>query len=231
MTHNPEILPPEQIALAMNQVMQSRRTVKISGDMDDLPNIPDSFYRKVQESMKIAGWAPFHFCAHHDYRQGEMSSPVPWRFYSLDQNNCVRLAKAIIAHPDLGLDEQSGVVKMLAACGSLVMVTWLPEPEDSTRASGPARHIMMDEEHLAAAAAATQNLLLAAKARKIDTYWSSGGMLRDWECLEMCGIPVQEKLLGAIFMSPEKHNRVGVHTGKLRDQRGASDQWMTSVII
>lgn len=231
MTQNPEILPPKHIVLAMNQVIQSRKTVKVFGDLDVVPELPKSFNRKVQESMKIAGWAPFHFCAHHAYRQGEMNSPVPWRFYSLDQGNCIRLAKAMIEHPELGLDEQSGVVKMLAGCGSLVLVTWLPEPDDSARASGPARHIMMDEEHLAAAAAATQNLLLAAKSRQIDTYWSSGGALRDWECLELCNVPVEQKLLGAIFMYPESFNRDGAVRGKLRDQRGTSNQWMTSVTI
>ena len=120
---------------------------------------------------------------------------------------------------------------MLAGCGALVLVTWLPEPDDSERGRGEAHRTMMDEEHLAAAAAATQNLLLATKARKINTYWSSGGVLREWECFELCKIPVQEKLLGAVFMSPEVTKKVVARPGHLRDRRGPAHHWMTSVSI
>ncbi|PIE00748.1 MAG: nitroreductase [Thiothrix nivea] len=219
------------IALAVDQVIQARKTVKALGDIHHPPEIPEGFYREVQAAITMASWAPFHFPAHEAHLRDDLDSPVPWRFYTLNQNNCLRFARSILAQPELETDEDSGIIRMMAACGALVLVTWLPEPEDSFRARDAARRTFIDEEHLAATAAATQNLLLAAKAREIDSYWSSGGVLRDWACFEMCGIPLQEKLLGAIFLFPELPDHLDVRSGKLRDRRGSPQQWMRWVDI
>lgn len=160
-----------------------------------------------------------------------MDSPVPWRFYPLNQRNCLRLGHKLLAEPELDLEPESTIIRLLGACGAMVMVTWLPEPDDSMRAQDAARRVHLDEEHLAAASAATQNLLLAAKARGMDSYWSSGGALRDWECFDMCDIPPQQKLLGAIFLFPELPKHIKVRKGGLRDKRGQPEQWMRWVTV
>lgn len=233
MTRSRSALSPNQLILAISQVMQSRKTVKALGDIHNPTHVPEDFPQKIQTAMSLAGWAPFHYPAHSTHTDRSMSSPVPWRFYSLNKKNCLRLARSIMGSPELETDESSKIIQLLASCGSLVMVTWLPEPDESTRASDPARRTHIDEEHIAAAAAATQNLLLAAKAQGVDSYWSSGGVLKDWECFDMCGIPVREKLLGAIFMFPEQlnNNELDIREGGLRDRRGSPDEWMSWIDI
>lgn len=231
MTQHLEMLSASQLESAVDQVIQARKSVKMIGDVDAVLEVPDGFFTEVQEAMKVAGWAPFHFTAHASHLNREMNSPVPWRFYALDQKNCLSLINTLIAHPDLGMDKNAAILRMVAAYGALVLVTWLPEPDSSSSPEEAERRALKNEEHVAATAAATQNLLLAATARNIDTYWSSGGALREQACFEICKIPAQERLLGAIFLAPEMSGRDGVRPGKLRDKRGTPDQWMTSVII
>lgn len=56
-----------------------------------------------------------------------------------------------------------------AASGALVLVTWLPEPEEegltAKRATQQQKQQKMNEAHVAGASAATQNLLLSVEAR------------------------------------------------------------------
>lgn len=231
MTQRSVGLTPSQLALAVDQVIQTRKSVKVIGDVENIPEIPENFFAEVQAVMKVAGWAPFHFTAHDSHLDREMNSPVPWRFYALDQQNCLRLIDTLIAHPDLGMSKNTAILRMIAAYGALVLVTWLPEPENDASEEEAARRVLKNEEHVAATAAATQNLLLAATARNIDSYWSSGGALREQACFEICRIPTQERLLGAVFVAPEMPDREGVRPGKLREMRGEPEQWMTSVII
>ena len=231
MTQNSESLAANILEQAVDQVIQARKSVKVVGDVDNIPEIPEGFFAEVKEAMKVSGWAPFHFTAHNNHLDRDMNSPVPWRFYALDQANCLRLIDALITHPGLGLTKSAAILRMIAAYGALVLVTWLPDPEATNTPEDSARRELKNEEHLAAAAAATQNLLLAATARNIDSYWSSGGVLREPETFELCQIPQQERLLGAIFLAPEMPGREGVRPGKLRESRGEADQWMTSVAI
>ena len=231
MSQSTEALSASILEKAVDQVIQARKSVKVIGDVDAIPEIPEGFFAEVQEAMKVSGWAPFHFTAHNSHLDRDMNSPVPWRFYALDQANCLRLIDALIAHPELGLTKNAAILRMIAAYGALVLVTWLPDPESTSSAEEMARRELKNEEHIAAAAAATQNLLLAATARNIDSYWSSGGVLREAASFELCQIPQQERLLGAIFLAPEMPEREGVRPGKLRELRGNPDQWMTPVRI
>ena len=231
MTQSTQSLSAGQLETAVDHVIQARKSVKVVGNVDVVPEITEGFFAEVQEAMKVAGWAPFHFTAHESHLGRDMNSPVPWRFYALDQSNCLRLIESLIAHPELGLTKSAAILRMIAAYGALVLVTWLPDPDNNSSAEEVARRELKNEEHVAAAAAATQNLLLAATARNIDSYWSSGGVLREGATFELCKIPKQERLLGAIFLAPEMPSRDGVRPGKLRELRGTPDQWMTSVTI
>ncbi|RVU84857.1 hypothetical protein EOL70_10265 [Leucothrix sargassi] len=152
-----------------------------------------------------------------------MDSPVPWRFYALKQSDCLNLAEHLIASGDVK-SEQAGIIRMLSAAGSLVLTTWLPEPDHLPPETIEHRNM----EHIAAASAAIQNLLLSATARNIQTYWSSGGALGRQTCFELCGIPSREKLLGAIFMFPQAAVRsLQAKPGSMRDKRGEPNQWRT----
>ncbi|MGB1311063.1 MAG: nitroreductase family protein [Leucothrix sp.] len=231
MTQSPEMLSSSQLTLGVDHVIKARKSVKVVGSIDNIPTIPEGFFGEVQAAMQVAGWAPFHFTAHDSHLNRDLNSPVPWRFYALDQENCLRLIDKLMAHPMLGMDKNTAILRMIAAYGALVLVTWLPEPSTSLNDEEAARKALKNEEHIAATAAATQNLLLAATARNMDSYWSSGGALREPACFELCGIPEQESLLGAIFLAPDMPEREGVRPGKLRDKRGTPDQWMKSVSI
>lgn len=230
MTQSPQALSSSQLEQAVDQIIQTRKSVKALGDVDNVPDIPAGFFAEVQAAMQVAGWAPFHFTAHESHLERAMNSPVPWRFYALDQANCLRLINALLEHPDMTLTKSTGILRMIASYGALVLVTWLPEPESNEQEA--ARAALKNPEHIAATAAAIQNLLLAATARDMDSYWSSGGVLREQVCFELCGIPPQERLLGAVFLAPEMPaDREGVKPGKLREERGAPEQWMTAVQI
>jgi nitroreductase len=231
MTYNPPTLSPSYMALAIDHIIQARKTVKALGDIHNPSKIPENFLQRVNDAMCIAGWAPFHYPVHESHCKRSMNSPVPWRFYSLNQASCLKLADCIIQSSANKVNEKHNIIRMMGACGAMVLVTWLPEPKNSQRAKNEEARVMINEEHLAAASAATQNLLLSAKAREIDSYWSSGGILNDSECFKLCGIPAQEKLLGAIFMLPELTQDIDVRAGKMRNKRGNNKQWMKWISI
>lgn len=210
------------LPLAVDQVIRNRRTRKVLGSLQKPAHIPPGFRELVAESVRIAGWAPFHYPANKIHHQGELDSCVPWRFYALEQNDCLVLARCLLEKNTGNVSEDSTIVRMLAAAGSVVLTTWLPEPKTTELA------LHMNEEHLAAASAAVQNLLLAGEARGIQTYWSSGGVLASSECFNLCGIPATQKLLAAVFMFPSpEDSSMDVIEGKLRNRRGEPGGWST----
>lgn len=224
MTYLHSIPLPRDSVLAVDQVIRNRRTRKVLGHLHSPAHIPHGFREQVEAAVRIAAWAPFHYPANKIHQQHALDSCVPWRFYALAQADCLTLAHCLLKKGAGNITPTSSIIRMLAAAGSVVLTTWLPEPETHQQAK------QMNEEHLAAAAAAVQNLLLAGEARGIQTYWSSGGILASGECFELCGIPSNQKLLGAIFMFPPQADATAtVHEGKLRDHRGAPDSWRTWV--
>ncbi len=188
---------------------------------------------QVDESVTAAGWAPFHYAAHAVHRRGDLGAIVPWRMYVLDDPACRGLLAFLDAQEDVEpwtSARTSKIPRMLAAAGALVLVTWLPDPPPP--AAEPSRALVIDDrnaEHLAAASAATQNLLLAATARGLASYWSSGGMLRERALLDRCGVAPGQPLLAAVFLFPEPSEGDEFVTGKLREKRGAREGWVTRV--
>lgn len=210
----------QECATAVDHVICNRRTRKVLGHLDAPAFIPPGFREQVEEAIQVAGWAPFHYPANRIHQRHQLDSCVPWRFYALDQQGCLTLAHCLLEKQAGSISPESTIVRMLAAAGTLVLATWLPEPDTHRQAK------QVNEEHLAAAAAAIQNLLLASEARCIQTYWSSGGALASSECFELCGIPSNQKLLGAIFMFPRLQSAdAEIHEGKLRGRRGTPDSW------
>jgi len=230
---------------AVDAAIRARRTVKVFHDPDaPAAKIPAGFNQSVEAILDVAGWAPFHKAAHARHRQGDQASIVPWRFHWFDAHACHALIRRIEAlsktvdEPIWQSAPKSKIPKMLSAAGAMVLVTWLPDPEPTTlpgqvEAARRAEHQLRNDEHLAAAAAASQNLLLAATARGMASYWSSGGVLRTERALELCGILTDQSLLGAIFLFPEPLGAEGEDyvTGKLRDLRGPVEGWSRRVEV
>lgn len=207
----------------VDRAIQNRKTVKL---LSDTPGDSNLEAEVIDSLLSTAGWAPFHRPASKVHQENSaLNSKVPWRFYLLDGPTCRTLRERLIQEGD-----ETKIPKMLATAATLVQVTWLPNPKTSSEA----KHYdptLENMEHIAAASAAVQNLLVAATARDIQTYWSSGGGLRIPENMKRLGIPDTEILLGSIFLFTQVPEGSIANSGKLRDQRGEVTSWAKRVAL
>jgi nitroreductase len=163
----------------VERVIRSRRTRKaFSGAPVDRA--------AVERLLDGARWAPNH-------RLTE-----PWRFYALDQAATARLiaflraSPAITSVPDAAKAEAklAKLIGRLPKAGALILVTWV-------RAADAA----IDLEDHAAAAAAVQNLLLAATAMGLASFWSTSAALVHPLTLRWCGAdPAREGVVGCVWL-------------------------------
>jgi nitroreductase len=227
----PDSLARSQFIDAVDHALRQRKSAK--AQRDPLACSPDhtpaDFFDQVRAAVEVAGWAPFHKVAHKEaHFGGALDSVVPWRFYLLDAAACCRVVAYLRAQAEANPDSvwskawQSKIPKLLAGAGALVLVTWLPDP-----AEGGGAPTLTDNniEHIAAAGAAVQSLLLAAEARAMHTYWSSGGILATPMLFERLGVPLNQKLLAAVFLAPESGAYDAIEGGGLRDKRGGVEHW------
>ena len=163
--------------------IRSRRTVKdFTGAALDRPTL--------ETLLDAARWAPTH-------RLSE-----PWRFAVLDQATIARLSAWLATQPQIrdtpdtakGPAKLAKLLERLPTLGALIQVTWV-------RATDPE----VDREDLAATAAATQNLLLAATAVGIGSFWSTNPALGHPDTQRWCGSdPVSEGFLGSLWLGIAK---------------------------
>lgn len=181
----------------------------------------------VNELVALAGHAPFHRACEDSHRQGQLDGIEPWRLHILDAANCRQLI------PWLPEENAGKIPSMLAAADALIMATWLPSAGAVTPMSDePGFAVTLTNvEHIAAASAAIQNLLLAATARGIRNYWSSGGVLRLPRVFSQLGIPANQILLGAIFLFPQEIGDAELATSKLRELRTTPEHWSRWVTV
>lgn len=224
----------------IDNVIRERKTAKILNNELNCQAlstvIASEIKTALEEITEIAGWAPFHKPAHKaTHLDGDSTSIVPWRFYVLEKSACCALLDFIKSkandEPDSIRAKKLGssVPKMLAACGALIQVTWLPNPSDK------GDEITFDQgniEHVAAASSAVQNLLLAAQARGLHNYWSSGGaLMRHADTYNLLGIPNNQELLGSIFLTHPDQTFDKNLAGSLRDKRGIVADWTKWVTL
>lgn len=206
-----------ETARIVEQVIRARRTAKVLS-AEPLP--ATGARETVEELVAAAGWAPFHKPAAKAHAEaGSLPSIVPWRFHLLDAPACRELRRVLLERSD-----RSKIPRMLAAAAALVQATWLPNPPKGP-VTGLFEATEENMEHVAAAGAAVQSLLLAATARGIATYWSSGGVLRTPEAFGWMGIPAGEVLLGSVFLFPAECPGAEVAPGAHRDRRGSPADW------
>lgn len=233
MSQPPSNQPRAEFIAAVDHVIRDRRTLKVMRDpnecQDLTADVAADLYAAVRDSIEVAGWAPFHKPAHKDAHLGQgLSSVVPWRFYVLEKPVCcallARLKSLAQAQPDTKWSRawESKIPRILSGSGAVVLATWLPDPSPT---GGAAELSENNQEHIAAASAAVQNLLLAAEARGLRTYWATGGILKDTEVFAWLGIPANQILLGAIFLTPTELPHDALETGSWRDKRGAPSNW------
>jgi nitroreductase len=204
-----------------DQSILNRKTTKVLTEVD-LPT--KDINQTLADLVKLAGMAPFHRACDEAHRSDTALRGIePWRFHLVDAANCRRLKRRI------PLENAGKIPAMLAAADALILATWLPNL--CTDVAGLFDPTLANMEHIAATSAAVQNLLLAATARGISTYWSSGGILRDAEVFRMLGIRDCEVLLAAIFLFPTETGTAEVVGSKLRAHRCQAANWSRSVAI
>ena len=214
----------EPLFEAVARVIENRKTLKVLGD----PNAPLTISaaeavigdRQVQDALQRAGMAPFH------YDRGVETIAEPWRAHVLTHVCCRSLAKQLPDWLDIGASAGK-LAAMLAACGSLVIVTWLPQFRQA--ADTKPEQWDVDDEHLAAASAMVQSLLLLLTARGMGTYWSSGGVLKLPAVQQRLGIPPEEKLLAAVFVEYPETMSIDVERKPGKHRASRSSRWIRQV--
>ena len=224
-------------ARTVPEVIAERRTTKHFVDpaarQDRLVPLSNVERSTLEHLLEVAGQAPFHKPADNEtHCSGTLKSPVPWRFHVLEPDACVALVSwlerqaATEAQPWIRA-WSSKIPALLSAAGATIIVTWLPNPSDRDGLEFSHANI----EHVAAAGAAVQNLLLMAESENWDSYWSSGGALREPETFEKLGISTAEKLLGAIMLTPRNRVTDKSVSGGLHDKRGQVSDWSRKVSL
>lgn len=237
--------------LGFERLVRSRKTTKVLAE-HDWPTTNGK--ELIERIVACAGWAPFHRACENIHRSSEwntdtqLSGIEPWRFHLVNSENCRRLRTITNT-----MEAAGKIPAMLASAEALAIATWLPNAPQQSKSeeygsleSTHSRTGVADAdseyfeatlenvEHIAAAAAAVQSLLLAATAAGLQNYWSSGGVLRSPEVLTRLGIPLNQRVLGAVFLFPAAatHSPPAQIVGsKLRDNRGAFPAWSRWVSI
>ena len=204
--------------------LKTRRTYKVIGDLR-APVSKSSLDKKSADALLNASAnAPFHYTCDRSHKS-DLSSSVPWRVHKLQAGDCNKLKDFLIASGDM-----TKVPNMLSAAEFLFQVTWLPD-EDTiiNRDAGKNEQAFMgtlrNMEHIAAASAFIQSLLLVAEEKKFMTYWSSGGVLKSAQVFEVLDIPLNQLLLGSIFLFSKDIEHAEVKQGAMKDARGEVDDW------
>ena len=130
----------------------------------------------------------------------------------MDGEACRKLAGYFEEHEIAG----GKIINMLKAAQTLIQVTWTPEKVENDSLVAESTNI----EHIAATSAAIQNMLLTATSLDYENYWSSGGMLKEEGFLELLGIPLDEKLLGSVFLFDKDTSGFKTKKGALRGRQG-----------
>lgn len=227
--------PNSDLPALIANVIQARATFKVIAPPEAAVQFSaaerEPLDQLVDASIKQAGWAPFH------YDRGSDGIAEPWRVDWLKQDACRHVAGNMADwFPDLKPNNK--LTGMLSACGSLILVSWLPQFEGAIAGNTErAAQRQTDEEHLAATAAYVQNLLLLLTAQGLGTYWSSGGQFREETMFSQLGLQHSGRLLAAVFVdytpkiSAQGTEQLERIPGKHRDRRSPTHAWLSEIQI
>lgn len=208
----------------LNYVLSKRRTLKILSNKPLDIQISSQIKEDINEMIYVAGKAPFHYPASKNNNlDNKLNSVAPWRFYIIDSENCRKLSKY---YSDNKI-EGGKIIKMLNCATVLIQATWIPE-NNSSKLELSQKNI----EHVAATSAAIQNLLLSATNKDYESYWSSGGTLRNDEFKSLLKIPINEQLLGSLFLFKDvDEENIQKISGAWRNKQGNNNDYSTYVAI
>ena len=157
----------------------------------------------VEELCRLATWAPNH------------KKTWPWRFAHFAGEGRRRLGETMVADmvaADFGDEGKREKTK----------TKYLRTP--ATLVVGCARHEneMLHAENRDAVAAGIQNILLAATARGLATFWSTPALTSPPKVLDLCGFAPSDRLVGVIYLGwptsePLAPPRPEVHVKRVND--------------
>lgn len=215
----------ENTVATVDEVIRARRTEKIlaNDNFDWQPSKEDlsTGDRAVESALDVARWAPFH------YPRDLQQQVEPWTVRWLRRDACLTFASKMPEwHGQLAAGHK--FPKLFRACGSCVIVSWLP----NTEMHPEKKRLQVNEEHLAATAAFVQNFLIALEARNLGSYWASGPVVLEGGIPDRLGLQDKEKVTAVVFV----HYRgstpdVGLDRleGKLRKSRDPEMGWLKAV--
>ncbi len=222
-------IPNDSLYQAVRTVIRRRKTSKVLGSLEQPPAIDDETLTHgdslVRQSIDDAGWAPFHFDRHVD----EIAEP--WRVCLLRHSSCKYISRQLSAW-FTDMKPGNKMPALLTACGCVVLVTWIPQK--AAAGEDPAKLVNVNEEHLAATAAFVQNLLLLLDAGGMNTYWSSGGLLKSQLAFDKLGISRDQQLIACIFVdyaAEDSTRAVEFAGGGQREKRSPSSRWTTEIVL
>lgn len=221
----------------IDEIIKNRKTNKVLANKPwDISLNGSEKENLIRDLLELAASGPYHYKSDEANHKSELTSSLPYRFYTLDTKAC-RKTSDYIAEKEI----QAGIIKnMLDAADLLFMVTWLPEPEENKNPfkvidteAVPFDGNLKNMEHIAAGSAAIQNVLLGATERGLLSYWSSGGVLRQHQLRSYLSVPLDEILLGTVFIFPKDSHSKGaiVRKGGLSDTGKEINTWSKRVIL
>jgi nitroreductase len=157
----------------------------------------------VERLCELATWAPNH------------KKTWPWRFAYFTGEGRRRFGETMVADmidADFGDEGKRAKTrtKYLRTPGTLVV------------GAAPHENEMLDLENRDAVAAGIQNILLAATAHGLATFWSTPALTRPPKVLDLCGFGADDRLVGVIYLGwpttePPPPDRPPVHLGVIAD--------------
>jgi nitroreductase len=157
----------------------------------------------VERLCELATWAPNH------------KKTWPWRFAYFTGEGRRRFGETMVADmidADFGDEGKRAKTrtKYLRTPGTLVV------------GAAPHENEMLDLENRDAVAAGIQNILLAATAHGLPTFWSTPALTRPPKVLDLCGFGADDRLVGVIYLGwpttePPPPDRPPVHIGVIAD--------------
>jgi len=217
------------------EAIHSRQTAKVLADSPWAPSLTQDEQERLREHLlNLAAKAPYHYKSAERYKEGVQTSSLPFRCYTLDGATCNTLAtKLETLSPPPGK-----ILNMLWAAELLIITTWLPDvfgtqPEHREMEPLPFVGNLRNMEHIAATSAAIQNILVGATAEEYPNYWSSGGVLRQEAARKILEIPMEEIMLGAVFIFPKDalERASQIMPGKLREEGKALESFSKKVTL
>lgn len=163
----------KQTEFEIDAIIRSRRTSMSVDDTELDPAV-------VEELCELATWAPCH------------KRTWPWEFALLTGSARARFGDAVADAMHTAGDEPARVAK--------TRTKYLRTPGLLVVGSSPGDTPLRTLENRDATAAAVQNLLLAATARGLATFWSSCPRGCTETVVDFCGFPEGASIVGLVYL-------------------------------